>query len=683
MKKSLKILAVFIIGALLLLTVGLAAFLYQFDASEYKDQIEVLVEEQTGRDFAIRGTIRVAPSLVPTLAVEDVTFANPDWASQPHMLSVGRLEARFALLPLLAGNIELHRIDLLRPVIHLQMNQQGRYNWQFGQAVDAKAIQQQSRKQSLPHFDVHEISIKQADITYQGPDQAQPLHFNIAALTAESSGLRQVLRIELNARFRETPLAVKGSVGSLAQLGSDKPYPLTLNIEAGAVRGRLEGHIENPSEFSGIQARLQLQADTFANFNQFTGQDWPSEGPLKLETNIRGNLNKLEFESLAARFGDSDLQGQGSLALAETRPKITATLHSDRLNLLPYQPEEKKKQKDKQVFSSEKFNLTGLQAIDADISLKVQKLQSRQANIAGLNLSAALEHGVLTLKSSGRLADGSLDSDIRLDAAAAGPPKVNVRLDIKNMLPEQLPVFAEDPIIRDGRTDIHFDGRGAGSSPAAVAANLDGKLLVTVGRGQLLNNMANLAGSDLIFSTIQMLNPLAREEDDSDLICGVLNFDIDNGVAQAKDGIALQTSKVNVLGNGVIDLKTEQIDFRAKPKARQGIGLNLAQLGDVVHIGGTLSNPRPVADVGGALKTAGTVGAAVATGGLSLLAQGVFSRTFSTDDPCAVALGEKSPDSSETAAPSQTQQDNEKQDKNALEKAGDAAKGIFNGLFGQ
>lgn len=41
------------------------------------------------------------------------------------------------------------------------------------------------------------------------------------------------------------------------------------------------------------------------------------------------------------------------------------------------------------------------------------------------------------------------------------------------------------------------------------------------------------------------------------------------------------------------------------------------------------------------LKTAASVGTAVATDGLSILAQGLFDRATADDDPCATALGIK------------------------------------------
>lgn len=683
MKKSLKIIAVFTVSLICLLAVGVSVFLLQFDASRYKDTIVALVEEQSGREFAIEGDIRVAPSLLPTLVAEQVTLANPGWAREPQMLSVERLEAQISLLSLLRGDIALHRIALLAPVINLEARENGNGNWQFDDAADVDKIRDQANDQDLPYLDIRELHVERADISYLGAQQEKPVGFTIETLNADLTGLEKVLKISLDAGYENIPFTVNGTIGSLARLGSESPYPVSLDIRAGAARGQIEGRIENPARFTGIEASLQLQAESLARFNEFTRQSWPEIGPFKLRTDIGGDLKNLRLSSLDARLADSTVAGEASLSLAGSRPQLRAQLQSSRLDLVPFQPEKKQeKQKNEKVFSSQKFDLAGLGAVDADISLKAGRVDTRQAQIRDLDLTVKLDKGVLSIKPVGRIADGSMDADIRLNSAS-GPPTLEARLNVKNMLPEQLPLFSEDPVIRDGRTDIQFKGSGTGPSPAAMAASLDGKLLVTIGKGQLLNNMADLAGSDVIFSTFQMLNPLSEKEEHSTLNCGVLNFDIQEGIARAKNGIALQTDKVNVLGSGVVDLKTEQIDFRAKPRAREGLGVNLAQLGDVMHIGGTLSNPRPQADVKGALRTAGTVGAAVATGGISLLAEGLFNRTFATDDPCAVALGKKpSGNDRKAGASGSTEKDKPREDKNTLEKAGDAVKGMFDGMFG-
>jgi hypothetical protein len=61
----------------------------------------------------------------------------------------------------------------------------------------------------------------------------------------------------------------------------------------------------------------------------------------------------------------------------------------------------------------------------------------------------------------------------------------------------------------------------------------------------------------------------------------------------------------------------------------------------VVGIGGTLAEPSPALDVKGAATASATVGAAVATGGISLIAQKAAEKVVQDKSPCQTALGEK------------------------------------------
>ncbi len=68
----------------------------------------------------------------------------------------------------------------------------------------------------------------------------------------------------------------------------------------------------------------------------------------------------------------------------------------------------------------------------------------------------------------------------------------------------------------------------------------------------------------------------------------MFNFGVREGPASSREGVALRTDQLTVLGGGLVDLKTEGIDIGVQPKPRSGSGLNVASLGgDLVRIGGT------------------------------------------------------------------------------------------------
>ena len=116
---------------IIILALGGFVFVRNFDLNKYKSYIEDIVLRETGRELKINGEAKLAISLVPTLVVNDVEFANPDWASTPQMVKLQKLEIKAAILPLLKGKIVVDKLVLIQPEIYLEKAADGAVNWMF------------------------------------------------------------------------------------------------------------------------------------------------------------------------------------------------------------------------------------------------------------------------------------------------------------------------------------------------------------------------------------------------------------------------------------------------------------------------------------------------------------------------------------------------------------------------
>jgi uncharacterized protein involved in outer membrane biogenesis len=122
MGKLIKILVVLVA----LIVVAIVGLIMTTDINQYKGQIIQAVKDNTGRDFEISGDLKLAPSLIPTVAIEGVSLGNASWSKEKNMLSVSKFEAQIALIPLLKKNIQVVRLVLIEPRIHLETNKQTR-----------------------------------------------------------------------------------------------------------------------------------------------------------------------------------------------------------------------------------------------------------------------------------------------------------------------------------------------------------------------------------------------------------------------------------------------------------------------------------------------------------------------------------------------------------------------------
>ena len=118
-----------------------------------------------------------------------------------------------------------------------------------------------------------------------------------------------------------------------------------------------------------------------------------------------------------------------------------------------------------------------------------------------------------------------------------------------------------------------------------------------------------------------------------------MRFPVSNGVAHVDRSIAMETDKLGVSASGTLDFRNETLDFQFNPKVRKGISIDIASLADLVRVTGPFASPHVAIDPAGSAKVIASVGAAISTGGLSAVAQGLLSWADSGGPgPCKIAL---------------------------------------------
>jgi len=236
------------------------------------------------------------------------------------------------------------------------------------------------------------------------------------------------------------------------------------------------------------------------------------------------------------------------------------------------------------------------------------------------NLKGNLGGGQFSVKSSLlKHQSGTVDMSLALDASEV------VLQRLKLLPPEEL---------KKAVTDISVMLTTSGQSSSQLAQSLDGSVRINVGDGTIGNDSFELIGSDLILSLLNKLNPFAKKDKTTDLECAVINLNIKKGKLNVDKSIALRTSKLTMVADGHIDLASEKIKLNLTPKARQGVGIDISSLVKFIALGGTLAKPAPTVTASGVLKSAVVVGAAVSTGGASLLATSAAEKTITNVDVC-------------------------------------------------
>ena len=331
------------------------------------------------------------------------------------------------------------------------------------------------------------------------------------------------------------------------------------------------------------------------------------------------------------------------------------------------------------MFTADPLPLEFLKAADADLDVKIDRLVlPNKMPIEALVVRLVLAGGRLEIQPfSSRVGSGAIGGRLALDASSGKTATLATKIDAKGVDLGQLMQQTGNPdLVTGAKTDLAIDVRGGGGSVRDVMAGLNGDLLLVLGEGKINNKFIDFLGADLLTQVVEKVNPFRKTDPQTDLKCGVIKFTVKDGMATTDRGIAFETSKMTMVSSGTANLKTETIDFSLRPNPRESAGIGAGELVKLMRVRGTLAEPKIGIDELQAAKTAVSIGAGLATGGISALAQGLAGGSTADPNPCATALG-KAPArggaAPATAAPA---------GKEAPKKGGGVEQ-VIKGLFGK
>jgi len=357
---------------------------------------------------------------------------------------------------------------------------------------------------------------------------------------------------------------------------------------------------------------------------------------------------RIALKALEAKLGDSDVSGELTLVQADP-PLLSARFTSRRVDLTPFidsgEQEEavstvsasdtgKTGSGREFVFSRDPLPFDRIGKTNVDLDATIASLGFGTSELQDVKATVELKDGTLGLQSRAASPAGGT-ATAKLDVTAVnGSAELKLRTTVRDL---RINLFS-GPGVETSQlppVGVRLDVTASGQSPHALAANAQGRLLLTQGAGRIANTLMGRLAGDLVAQLFRALNPFAAHEAHTNWQCTVLAFDIESGVADIAAMLA-QTEKVKIVGSGSIDLDTEKLAIVFNTKPRQGVGVSADMfVTPFVQLSGTLARPHVGLNTKGTLLTGG---AAVATGGLSLLVTGLADRLTGTKDDCATAL---------------------------------------------
>src|SRR5512138_1846070 len=229
-----KIFLWFLGGAAVLVAAAVVALLV-VDWNLLRGSINERASAASGRSVEIRGDLDLDIwSWTPAVSAREVVFANAPWAEEPEMLRVEEVHARIRLTPLLAGRLEVERLRLVRPQVHLE-RRDGEANWDLGASSPSEAALEAAAPDDRTDFPIlRHAEVEGGTLTFRDPEFDEPIEVALDRVTVESGTPDDPVNVMSEGTFRDRPFSLEGRGDSFATFRSEgESYDVALTARIG------------------------------------------------------------------------------------------------------------------------------------------------------------------------------------------------------------------------------------------------------------------------------------------------------------------------------------------------------------------------------------------------------------------------------------------------------------------
>jgi AsmA protein len=525
MGRALKILFS-IIGLMVLLgVIGIVTVMLMFDVNDHRDEIELVVEKNTGRELIIDGDIGLA--VFPWIEIEmpPVYLGNAEGFGDEPMISIEEAKLSLRLMPLLMRReVQVSTARLTGLELNLAVNSDGRGNWQdFIDAADYKSSmpedEQAPADASLGALEIAGIELLDSAIGYTD------------AQTGTSIVLAD-LNIEIgDISGGEDTISLDGfSIGALIEGLSETPTVFSLETAAVDIDTSAETVALGEVDLGLLGLDIAATVEPFSYANEITPVAKIVVEPFSLrnlmqrldieapETADPTALGRAEIAATASVGADAisltDLllimdqtTFTGELAIPQGNNDVfNLALNSDGIDLDKYMaPATEGEGGGASNEAPVEIPAELIRLINARGSLKLGTVQLSGMRFYNVDLGLVTNNGKLRLHPfSATLFEGQYNGDIRIDASGNTPVlTVNEQIEDVQLGALAKAMFDQDNITGTINGSFALSGRGA--DMLAVQQSLGGNISMELNDGAF-------EGTD-IWHELRKARALIRQEE--------------------------------------------------------------------------------------------------------------------------------------------------------------------------
>ncbi len=248
-------------GFAVLLVAVLVALPALIDVNSYKPLIVSQVKTATGRDLVIEGPISLSLLPTPTVSVTGVKFFNTAGSKNANMVEVKSVTVQPSLLALLGGRIEVGEVTLVEPKIVLEINAEGKPNWEFAPSV-AEARPAAAKPSSPRPLSLGRLTIDNGTLIFSDSKAGLSVVAEKANFTASVGSIDGPYSLAGDATINGEPLRLDLAVGALGSNG----HTADLALQAGGGKLGFKGTLSELGAAAKISGMASASAESLTTF---------------------------------------------------------------------------------------------------------------------------------------------------------------------------------------------------------------------------------------------------------------------------------------------------------------------------------------------------------------------------------------------------------------------------------
>lgn len=218
-----------------------------------------------------------------------------------------------------------------------------------------------------------------------------------------------------------------------------------------------------------------------------------------------------------------------------------------------------------------------------DWNLKNVKFVDGSEDYYGITARTVLDNNTLTINPLQiKTIAGVLSSVIQMKNITA-TPQTQITIQGNNIALDK--IKAVNTLVVGSTANIDAKLTANGLSKTSILSSLSGMAEVEVTQGKVVNKWFNTIPETLGLIKKSKSVTFTKSDMDSTLNCAVVNVKVNNGVVDMNKSVAVETSVLNVLASGTIDLSTEDLSVSLLPEVS-------SQLAPVLLVKGKITNPK-------------------------------------------------------------------------------------------